>query len=159
MKKFLMVLPLVLVVCLTLSSQVKDKEISTEDLEKELRATFETWAKAYVSRDIDTIVEIEGDAIGYGYRSAAPRLFDKKVFEARTKWWLNSLEIAEGIPKDEPIFRVEGDVGLVLVTIIEKTKPKDGELKSIEARCSFTFIKVDGKWKMALYHRDTQFAK
>ena len=61
--------------------------------------------------------------------------------------------------EEDAVFRVVGDVGLVLGSFKEKFKPKGGELQTIEVRTSMTFIRVDDKWKLAIYHRDTQFAK
>jgi len=68
--RFLVVL-LGLVFCLSLNSQVKEAETSSEDLEKELRATIARMLKANREHDLDTKFEIQGDAIGYGYRSKA----------------------------------------------------------------------------------------
>ena len=69
------------------------------------------------------------------------------------------MEIFEWILKDDTTIRIVDNVGLVLGGYIEKYKPKTGELKSIEGRTSMTFIRVDGKWKLALFHRDIQFSK
>jgi ketosteroid isomerase-like protein len=117
---------------------------------------LEIYEKVVNEGDLDTIIEIEEDAIGYGCRTPAPRLlFNKKL----NKWFSDSMEFYEAIPKDDYIVRVVGDVGLVLGSFTEKFKPKGGALQKIEVRNSMTFIRVDGKWKLALYHRDTQFAK
>jgi hypothetical protein len=156
MKKLLMIFPLVLVLCLGAISQVKEAETSSEDLEKELRVAVEQLFKAWDEGDIDMQTEIEGDVICYGYRTPAPRLVYN---EKGRKWFYSLMEIFETNQKDDPTIRVIGDVGLVLGTFTEKFKPKRGEWKSIEGRFSMTFIRVDGKWKLALYHRDTQFAK
>jgi len=156
MKKLLKVIPIALILCLLASSQVKEAETGSEDLEKELRAIANQLFKAWNESDLDTMSEIEGGAISYGYRTPAPRLFfDEKLM----KWFYNSMEIFETYQKDEPIIRIVGDVGFALGTFTEKFKPKRGEWKSIEGRFSMTFIRVDGEWKLALYHRDTQFAK
>ena len=156
MKRLCMILPMALILCLSVSSQVKEVETSSDDLEKELRETLDSYRKAVNEGDLDTITEIEGEAIGYGCRTPAPRLlFNKKL----NKWFFDSMEIFEWIPKDDPIIRVVGDVGMVLGTFIEKTKPKGSELQSTEVRSSMAFIRVEGKWKLALYHRDIQFAK
>jgi hypothetical protein len=149
----------VLILCLSVISQVKEAETSSDDLEKELRATLESYRKAVNERDFDTMDEIEGVPIGYGSRSKPPRLWNKKFLMFANKLFLNSMEIYEIIPVGEDIVRVVGDVGLVLENWIEQSKPKGGELKSIEVRSSLTFIRVDGEWKLALYHRDVQFSK
>jgi ketosteroid isomerase-like protein len=160
MKKLCMILPLViLLLCHSVNSQVKEKDTSSENLEKEFKATMESYLKAWNKRDLDTINEMYGDTIGFGYRNPAPRIYNKEFMQAANKWVLDSYEIFETIPKDDYIVRVVGNVGLVLGTFIEKFKPKEGELESIEFRFSMTFIRVEGKWQMVLYHRDIQFAK
>jgi ketosteroid isomerase-like protein len=159
MKRLFIFFTLILSICLSASSQVKDGESSSKALEKELRATVERLLKAWNEQDLDTASEIQGDAIGYGYRTKPPRLWNEKTSKAANKWFFASMEIFETNLKDDLIVRVEGSVGLALGSFIEKFKPKGGELQTIEGRISTTFIRADGKWKMVLYHRDTQFAK
>ena len=155
-----MILPLALILCLSVSSQVKEAETSSEELEIELRATIETLLKAGKEHDLDTIIEITGGAIGYGYRSKTLRTPDEKLLRAGHKMFWDSIESYEIIPNEEDvIYRIVGNVGFVLGTFIEKIKPKGGELQTIEVRTSMTLLRVDGKWKNVLYHRDTQFAK
>lgn len=105
-----MILPLALILCLTVSSQVKEIETSSEDLEKELRATLEQFLKAWSSGDIDTITEIRGDAIGYGYRNPFPRLFNKEFMKAANERFLDSMEIFEVTltcpPQIDPAFEL-----------------------------------------------------
>ena len=160
MKKLFMILPLVLILCLAVISQVKDAETSTADLEKELKATIAKLVKAGRERDLDTKFEIQGDAIGYGYRSKAPRKPNEKLARVGSKMFWNSMETFEVIPNEESVvFHIVGNVGVVLGTFTEKFKPKGGELQTIEVRFSMTFAKIDGKWKQVQYHRDIQFAK
>ena len=156
--KFLVVL-LGLVFCLSLSSQVKEVETSSEDLEKELRATIARMLIAGKEHDLDTMYEIQGDAIGYGYRSKAPRIPSEKLFRAGNKRFWDSMETFEIIPNEEDaVVRIIGNVGVVLASFTEKFKPKGGELQTIEVRISMTFAKIDGKWKQVQYHRDAQFS-
>jgi hypothetical protein len=156
MKKLLLIIPLALILCLVVISQDKEQDKSSEDLEMELRGALKQLFKAWDDGDLETMAKIEGDAICYGYRTPAPRLsYNEKL----RKWFYSSMEIFETNQKDDPTIRVMGDVGLVLGTFTEKFKRKSDELKSIEGRFSMTFIRVDGKWKLALYHRDVQFAK
>jgi hypothetical protein len=159
MKKILLILPLVLIFCLVVISQVKEAETSSEDLEKELIATIERMITAGIENDLDTFVEISGDAIGYGYRSEAPRTHDEKQFRAGHQMFLDSVESYEIIPSEDFVIRIFGNVGVILSSFTEKFKPKGGELQTIEVRTSMTFAKIDGKWKQVQYHRDTQFAK
>ena len=155
-----MILPLVLILCLTVISQVKDVDTSSEDLEKELRATIARLLKASKEQDLDTKFEIQGDAIGYGYRTKAPRIPNEKLFRAGNKMFRDSMESFEVIPNyEDVVIRIIGNVGVILGTFTEKFKPKGGELQTIEVRYSMTYAKIDGKWKQVQYHRDTQFSK
>ena len=88
MKGIFLVVLLGLVFCLSLSSQAKETATSSGDLEKELRATLERYEKAVNEGDLDTITEIEGEAIGYGCRTPAPRLlFNKKLINGFSIPW------------------------------------------------------------------------
>jgi ketosteroid isomerase-like protein len=159
MKKIFMGLFFVLFVCLAGISQVKDAEISSEDLEKELRATIARMLVAGKEHDLDTMYEIQGDAIGYGYRSKDPRIHSEKSFRAGNEKFWDSMESFEAIPNEEDaVVRIIGNVGVVLASFTEKFKRKDGESHTIEVRISMTFAKIDGKWKQVQYHRDAQFS-
>jgi ketosteroid isomerase-like protein len=159
MKKLFMIFPLTLILCLSVSSQVQDVETSPEELEKELKATITRLLKAWNDHDLDVASEIQGDAIGYGYRTKPPRLWNAKTSRAANQWFFASMEIFETSLKDDLVVRVNGNVGLALGSFIERFKQKGGELQTIEGRISTTFLRIDGKWKMVLYHRDTQFSK
>jgi hypothetical protein len=160
MKKLLIALLLVLILFLSAYSQVKAVETSSEDLKKELRATIARLLKANREHDLDTKFEIQGDAIGYGYRSKAPRIPNEKSFGEGNKRFWDYMETFEIIPSEEDtVVRIVGNVGVILGTFIEKFKPKSGKLQTIEVRYSMTFAKIDGKWKQVQYHRDTQFSK
>jgi ketosteroid isomerase-like protein len=160
MKKMFVVVLLALFLCLPGSSQVKVVETSSDDLAKELIAAVKEHFNAWNERDWDTYFKNGEDAIGFGRWSAPPR--DKypraaKIFAS--KYFLNSMEISEYVMEEEPLVYVVGDTGVVLGKIVEKTKPKNGELKSYDVRYSFTFVRSEGKWKRILYHRDVQFSK
>jgi len=90
-----LILPLVLILCLSAYSQVKDAETSSEDLEQELRATIERLLKAHKEHDLDTMFEIEGDSIGYGYRTKAPRVPNEKLYRFGNKMFWDSMESFE----------------------------------------------------------------
>lgn len=160
MKKLLALIPFVLIICITLNSQVNEVETSSKDLEKELLATVEQFFNNWTKPDIDKQVELEGNAIGYGYRGPRQRIFTHERLKMRRPGFYARMETYEAIfNKENAVVRVVGDVGLVLTNFTEKFKPKDGELQTVEVRTSMTFIRVEGKWKLALFHRDNQFAK
>lgn len=115
MKKLLVVLPLVLILCLPVSSQVKETDSSADDLEKELIATVKRHFNAWNERDWVTYFENSEDVIGFGRWSAPPR--DRMPKAAKlfgSKYFLNLMEISEYVMEEEPIVYVVGDTGLVL---------------------------------------------
>ena len=137
-----------------------DADTSSEDLKKELIEALNKWAEAWNTRNIDSVIEITGDAVGYGRRTVEPR--DKRkedVMRDIYEKWLDMMEVEELILKKDPIVYVVGDTGLVLTAYVERSKPKGGEMKIFNVRCSFTFVRSEGKWKMVLYHRDMQHSK
>jgi ketosteroid isomerase-like protein len=160
MKKLFMIVSLVLILCLSANSQVKVVETSSQELEKELRATVKSYYHAWNERDFDTYFEISGDAIGFGRWTALPRdRMPKETQVNLSEYFLRIMEASEYVMEEEPIVYVMGDTGLVLGKIVEKAKPRNGELKSYNVRYSLTFIRLEGKWKLVLYHRDVQFSK
>jgi ketosteroid isomerase-like protein len=160
MKKYLSIAALVLLFCFAAGSQEKKADVSSGDLEKELMATIATWQKAGKENDFDTLWEIQGDAIGYGYRTEAPRIPDEKSFRAGQKMAEEAFESFEMVYNPEDfVFRFIGNVCVILGSFTEKFTPKGGEPQTMEVRTSMTFVKVDGKWKLAQYHRDNQFAE
>ena len=160
MKKLLLILPLTLILFLSVSSQDKEVDTSSDVLKKELIAAVKEHFNAWNERDWDTYFKNGEDAIGFGRWSAPPRdKFKKELKIFGSKYWLSSMEISEYVMEEEPIVYVMGDTGLVLGKIIERAKPKNGELKSYDVRYSFTFIRSKGKWNRVLYHRDVQFSK
>ena len=52
----------------------------------------------------------------------------------------------------------DGSIGICVECFKEKMKAKSGELSEIEVRSTVTCGKLNGKWKMIMAHRDTQFA-
>jgi ketosteroid isomerase-like protein len=160
MKKLLLILPIVLIFCLTAISQDKKVETSSEDLEKELIAVVKEHFNAWNERDWDTYFRNGEDAIGFGRWSAVPRnKFPKTAKIFASKYFLNLMEISEYVMEEEHILYVMGNTGIVLGNIVEKAKPKNGELKEWDVRYTFTFVRSEGEWKRILYHRDVQFSK
>jgi ketosteroid isomerase-like protein len=160
MKKPLLILPWVLILCLVVNSQVKDTETSSEDLEKEIIAAVKEHFNAWNERDWDTYFKNAEDAIGFGRWSAPPRnKFPKAAKIFGSKYFLNLMEISEYVMEKEPIVYVMGNTGIVMGNIVEKAKPKNGELKEWDVRYTFTFVRSEGEWKRILYHRDVQFSK
>jgi len=112
MKKLFIISSLALILCLSVISQVKETKASSEDLEKELRATIARLLKAGKDQDLATMLEIRGDAIGYGYRSKALRIPNEKLFRAGNKSFWDSMETFEIIPNEEDaVVRIIGNVG------------------------------------------------
>ena len=116
------------------------------------------WADAWNSHDIDTLVEIKGDACGFGFRTRGARdrgKVSKERYRAFLSNWFSKMESYEFIP-EQANYRVIGDTGISRGFFREKLKPKGGEHKEIKGRYTSTYVKLDGKWKHVLFHRDIQ---
>jgi ketosteroid isomerase-like protein len=127
--------------------------VSADDRD-DLKAVQERYRKAWEARDIDTIVEIEGGtSAGFGYTTAFPRpLLTKEAFRQAIEGYFNIMEFIRVTPHTAE-FRVLGDTGLVWGHYAQTTKQKSGFTRTVYLRFAHTYMKIDGKWRLVLYHR------
>jgi ketosteroid isomerase-like protein len=50
-------------------------------------------------------------------------------------------------------YRVVGDTGLAWGHYAATTKQKDGPQRTIYQRYAHTFARIDGEWRLVMYHR------
>lgn len=125
---------------------------SGDDLD-DLKAAQVRYLKAFAARDIDAIVELEATAAGFGYGTAFPRLVrDKEVFRRAVEQYLNLMDFVRITPYPAE-FRVLGSTGLVWGHYGQTTKQKNGPVRTVYLRFAHTYAKIDGQWKLVLYHR------
>jgi len=131
------------------------KEISTQtddDALESLKATEARRLAALNARDVDTIVEIEGGAVGFGWASTASRKNDPASYKARIKRWLGTMEHFEIELLDDD-YRVVGNTGLVIGTLVRREKPIEGKTLTRQLRYSATYVLEGKRWRMVQYHR------
>ena len=117
-----------------------------------LKATEARRLAALNARDVDTIVEMEGGAVGLGWASKTPRKNEHVAFKARLERWFSTMEHFQIDLLDES-YRVVGSTGLVMGTLVRRETPVEGEPLIRHLRYSATYV-LDGKtWRMVQYHR------
>ena len=124
---------------------------------EELVKVFRAYAEAVNTKDIETCYKYESDSFGYGYRSPEYR-------EVRNKSdYVKAMENFYASMKDYE-FRINNqhvktfnDVGFVSGEYTERIVEKDDTVRHVNGRGTSTWMKIDGNWKLLLYHRDTQF--
>ena len=125
----------------------------TEDLPIEsLKATEVERLTALNARDVDTIVRIEGRSVGFGWAATAPRKNEPVSFKARIERWLGTMEHFEIELLDED-YRVVGNTGVVIGTLVRRETPIDGKPVTRRLRYSATYVLEGKRWYMVLYHR------
>ena len=117
-----------------------------------LKATEESRLTALNAGDIDAVLEIEGEAVGFGRASTAIRKRDLPSLRAGIARWLNGMD-QFGIEITDCEYRVIGQTGLVLGTLVRREKPKDGPALTRYLRYSATYVLEGDRWRMVQYHR------
>lgn len=126
--------------------------------ESEVQKAITKWTESLINNDFDTFHEIEKESMGYGWRGSSfrdqPLDYEKKKQGLMT--WRNSMKRYEARFKPEKI-RVIGDTALICGNFHEDITNQDDSVIQNNVRTSMTWMKRQGKWKLMLYHRDTQF--
>ena len=123
-----------------------------------LKATEESRLTALNAGDIDTVVEIEGGAVGFGWAATAIRKHSVQRFRAGLARWLGRMDEFE-IKIADSEYRVVGQTGLVLGTLVRREKPKDGPAVTRYLRYSATYVLQGDHWRMVQYHRSSMPTK
>jgi ketosteroid isomerase-like protein len=121
----------------------------------DLKAAQEACLKAWGAKDLDALVEFEGaTSAGFGHTTAFPRPQspDKDSFRRGLEQYFNAMESIRITPHTAQ-FRVLGDTGLVWGHYAQTTKQKGGVIRTVYLRFAHTYMRIDGKWRLVLYHR------
>jgi hypothetical protein len=102
--------------------------------------------------DVDTIVEIEGGAVGFGWASTAARKNEFASFKARIESWFNTMADFEIQLLDDD-YRIVGNTGLVIGTLVRRERPIEGKPLTRRLRYSATYVLEGKRWRMVQYHR------
>lgn len=128
--------------------------ITKEEVAEAVRA----WCNAWHTRDIETLVAIESEAFGFGFRPFAPRdhvAEGQAAQRERLRRWFGSLDSYSLVPEDFETSVAE-DVGMAWGTFIEKWQDRGQPPEQARVRFSTVFIKGAQGWQVLLYHRGIQ---
>ena len=126
--------------------------------ESDVIEAINKWTESLNQKAFDTFYEIEKESIGYGWRG--PSFRDKPVDREKKKTSNNGLanRMKRYQARFEPAkISIIGDTALVCGNYLEDITHQDDSTVHNNVRTSMTWMKHDGKWRLMLYHRDTQF--
>jgi ketosteroid isomerase-like protein len=129
------------------------------DEHKELLKAMNKWVTSINDKDIDAAYEIWKESIGFGWRN--PNFRDRsQTTEDKFKRGMGNLYASitdfHGSYENKGV-RIIGDTGLLGGIYTEKITGLDGSVRVVKVRHSSTWMKLDGEWKLVMFHRDTQF--
>ncbi len=129
------------------------------DEHKELLNAMNMWVTAWNDQDTDAGWEAEKDVIGFGWRS--PNLRDrsqmtKDKFKRNMENFNAAIKDFHGSYENLAV-RIISDTGLLCGIFTEKITELDDSVRVVNVRYSSTWMKLDGKWKQVMGHRDIQF--
>jgi ketosteroid isomerase-like protein len=143
---------IVLLICTLLMASFQLVQATDDEALEGVKATEARRLAALNARDVDTIVAIEGGAVGLGWASTKARHNEPEAFKARLERWFSTMKHFE-IEIVDADYRVVGDTGLVMGTLVRREAPVEGEPLIRRLRYSATYV-LDGKtWRMVQYHR------
>ena len=122
-----------------------------EALER-LKSTEARRLAALNARDVDTIVEIEAESVGFGWASTASRKNEPASFKVKIERWFGTMEHFEIELLDDD-YRVVGNTGLVIGELVRRETPIEGKRLIRRLRYSATYVLEGKKWYMVQYHR------
>ena len=124
--------------------------------EQELVNEYHRWSEAWNNQDVDTILEIQGESVGYGYRTNEIRINPNPDAKKLTREWFSTMKSIIG-EDNEVNVRVIADTGLVWGSFVEHIVEHDGTSRDVFVRSTLTWVKKEGVWKLVMFHRDNLF--
>ena len=128
--------------------------IATEEVAESVRA----WCTAIHTRDIPTVVTMEAQAGGFGYRQLSRRDHVAVGEAERTQVmdrFYGQMEYYR-LELEELQTSVTGDVGLAWGAYTEEFQEKGRPPERARVRFSKVLTKTARGWQIVLYHRDIQ---
>ncbi len=149
-----MIVPVMLALLLAAAHQVIVHAGADESPDvQSLRETHQKYMQAWTDRDIDIIVDIGTGAAGYGHSTAFPRpVRVREPFRQAVLGFFSMMDQFT-IHMQTEHYRVVGDTGLAWGHCSYTTKQKDGPQRTVYMRFAHTFARIDGEWKLVMYHR------
>ena len=143
-------------VLLVLLSPVLNAPDAGADELMEFMTAVERYTSSYNYWDVDTIVDIEAEAIGLN--SYSKYLVDNKTIDKqRTKKALKE-SLSQYEYYDVHMLTLQADVfgntGVASGSVNISRKHREYPIVSAKTRWSSTWIKKDGEWKLIFFHRE-----
>jgi ketosteroid isomerase-like protein len=118
----------------------------------DLKIAVEQWIAAYNSRNLDSIIAGTHEGVTF-FNTVSPFALDGKValrqlFEVQFMNFESALVTPINLQ-----YRVIGMSGVAWGYVAIAIKPKDGPLRTIFARISWTWTKVDNTWLTVSMHQ------
>lgn len=123
----------------------------------ELKARSDQWWELWTpteTADLDLAFEIEGKAVGFGYFGDELRsIEDGDAWKKTMRAWLDTLQSLTYENSDRQITIIDG-IGFEWGKYHERQVKKSGEVRRDHVgRYTMTWLKADGEWRIASYHR------
>jgi ketosteroid isomerase-like protein len=124
---------------------------------EEVAEAVRRWYAAYHTRDIQTILSMEAQAGGFGFRALA-----RRDHAALGEGFLQMVERFFGqvdyyrVELEDLQTSVTGDIGLAWGVHIEEFQEKGRSPERARVRFSAVLTKGASGWQVLLYHRDIQ---
>ena len=153
MRKWYIVLGLAVSMLVINNSTIGPADAADTAEVESLKATHRKYLDAWSNRDIETIVDIGTGAAGFGHSTAFPRpIRVRETFGPMVRQFYDTMDVFN-IEILTENYNVVGDTGLAWGHYAQTTKQKDGPRRTVYLRYAHTFAKIDGKWKLVMYHR------
>jgi len=151
--KRLVFIPFILLVLLSLV--LSPPNASADEL-MEFMTAVERYTSSYNHWDVDTLVDIEAEAIGLD--SYSKYLVNNKTIEKqRTKKGMKEI-LSQYEYYNVQMLTLQADVfgntGVASGSVNISRKHKEYPIVSAKIRWSSTWIKKDGEWKLIFFHRE-----
>ena len=126
---------------------------------EEVAEAAREWCEAFNTGDIPTIIAMEGQAGGFGYRALAQRdhaaLGEGTYWQQRLEQFFGRMEYFHCKLEDLQT-SVTGDIGVAWGLLIEEFQEKGRPPERVRIRLSLVLTKGARGWQVLLYHRDIQ---
>jgi len=126
---------------------------------EEVAEAVRVWAHAWHTRDMQTIMAMEAQAVGFGFRPFAWRNHPGNTYPAGRDRSLEQFfgqKMSYSVALQELQTAVEGDVGLAWGVFLEQWQDKGQPPEQARVRFSKVLTRGAQGWQVVLYHRDIQ---
>jgi ketosteroid isomerase-like protein len=125
---------------------------------EEVAEAVRAWCAAWHTRDLQTIIAMEAQAGGFGFRDLARRDHAMQGEEARAQVLERSFGRMDNyrLELEDLQTSVAGDIGLAWGVYIEEFQETGRPPERARVRFSKVLTKGASGWQVLLYHRDIQ---